>query len=1821
MSIRESDIAIIGLSCRFPGANNIDEFWQNLLAGVESISVFENEELERADPQLFDRPNYVKAGAVLPDIDKFDAAFFGYSAREAEMIDPQQRIFLESAWTAFESAGYNPETYPGLVGVYAGSGMNGYFINNVHPSCGFSPHRTFLESALDLQVRLTNGKDYLPTRVSYKLNLGGPSLNVQTACSTALVAVHLACQSLLNGECDMTLAGGVTVSVPHKTGYLYQEDMIGSPDGKCRAFDADAKGTVFGNGVGVVLLKLLSQAMEDGDKIHAVIKGSAVNNDGALKVGYTAPSVEGQAAVISEALAVADIEAGSIGYVEAHGTGTTLGDPIEIAALTQAYRNSTDENGYCAIGSVKTNIGHLLEAAGMAGLIKTVLALENQQIPPTLNFHRPNPNIDFAQSPFYVNTTLSHWKTDDQTPRRAGVSSFGMGGTNAHVILEEAPVEHKREEGEERPVHLLTLSAKTEKALRELVGRYLNYLDSEPEAKLADICFTANTGRKHFNHRLAVVAESKQQLRDSLAQIASNSANGAAPSSLREVKSVPRTVAFLFTGQGSQSVGMGRQLYETQPKFRETIDLCDEILRPFLDVPLVEVLYPQNAEETSHLLNQTAYTQPALFSLEYALFQLWKSWGIEPHIVMGHSVGEYVAAVVAGVFSLEDGLKLIAERGRLMQALPPDGAMVSLLATEKQVKAAISPYETDVSIAAINGPESIVISGKQEAIEAVCAILEPQGIKTKKLTVSHAFHSPLMEPMLAEFDRVARQIDYSPPALKLMSNVTGLVATDEVATPDYWCRHIRQAVRFAPSMKGLVRQKVEVFLEVGPKPILLGMGRQCLPQSEGLWLPSLRPPQEDWQQLLSSLAELYVQGIPVDWQGFDGDYSRVRENLPTYPFQRQRYWLEAPQWYRSGKFDRSYDTNPKNQNGKSTQIERSQTAEKSLENCLYEVEWQLQSRQKAGALSPKHWLILADRQGVGEALAQRLQSEGCHTTVVVWGEEYQRQNDSPQVTLRDRHFTLNPDRPQQFEQLLQAVPTIEGIVHLWSLDVPPTQTAADLEDATKLSLCSTLYLLQSLIKEYTELPRLWLITRGAQPVVASEKMPGVGQSPLWGMGKSIALEHPELQCSLVDLDPDTKQAEAETLFAEIGSNNTENQVAFRGKKRYVSRLVSRSYQQKAPLALDDNSTYIITGGLGGLGLSVARTLAERGAKYLVLVGRSEPQPEVKDRLKEIEAAGVQVTIALADVAETEELALVLAKIDRTLPPLRGIVHAAGVVDFCGLWQQDWTRFAGVLAAKVQGTWNLHALTKDRPLDFFVGFSSLASLLGSHGLASYGAANGFVDAIVHHRRALGLPGLSINWGAWADVGMGARLGKEHQQRLSAWGLNTIDPQRGLAVLEQLLQQDIPQVGVLPMDWSKWLGQFSSIPPFYQQVAPSKVHGQKTIDLGQQFKTIPANQRRSRLVSHVRTLVATTLGLKEVEQIGLDTQFVDLGLDSLMAMELRSHLQSSLGCSLGSTVLFKYPTLAELVDYLDREVLGLENSNNRNGNDRYRSTVVPIQPQGSQPPLFFVTGILGGVFDLYPLAKSLGGDRPFYGLRSLGMDENEQPLTRMEDIAAHHIKSIQQIQPIGPYFLGGHSFGGKVAFEMAQQLRSIGHEVSLLAIMDIQVAIPQSEKDVAAWDDARAISHLASIYGSALGKKIEIEVEALRSLEPQEQLQHLRLMLKMAGQHSSETELQQLLQVYRANTRANTEYIAREIYPTPITFFRARDIGVLGDYLPDRSTTEIDPTWGWSQLSTLPVKLQLIPGNHFTMMAAPQVEILAEQLQCFLEPLKLTVGSKK
>ncbi|MDB6109200.1 MAG: amino acid adenylation protein [Pedosphaera sp.] len=882
------EIAVIGLAGRFPGAANVDEFWRNLCQGVEAIRSFTPEELAASgiDPSVLKDPAYVNAGVVLEEADAFDAAFFGYPPREAELMEPQHRLFLECAWTALEHAGYDSEEYEGLIGVYGGVARNNYLLDHL------LPHHELLASVGLHQLLIANEKDFPATRASFKLNLRGPSLNVQTACSSSGVAIHLACQGLLGGECDLALAGAACVRVPLLGGYFYKDGGIQSPDGRCRAFDAQARGTVIGSGVAMLVLKRLSDALRDGDCVHAVIKGTAINNDGADKVGFTAPGVEGQARAIAEAQAMAGIDAGTISYVEAHGTGTSLGDPIEIAALTRAFRRTTNRKGFCAIGSLKTNIGHLDAGAGVAGVVKAVLALRHGQLPASLNFEKPNPEIDFANSPFYVNTKLVEWSSGD-TPRRAGVSSFGLGGTNAHIILEEAPPAPPPSPS--RAGQLLVLSAKTSSALDQAAARLAAHFDQNPEANLADAAYTLHVGRRHFNHRRFLVCRDAREAAGELKAPASKRVL----SKLSERRDPP--VTFMFPGQGAQQLNMGLELFQAEPVFRKQIDACADILKPHLGLDLREALYPAHADEAARQrINQTEFAQPGIFAFEFALAHLWMEWGIQPRSLIGHSVGEYVAACLAGVFSLADILGLLARRGRLMQDLPA-GAMLAVSLTAEEAQPLLGP---ELSLAAINGKSNCVVAGPHEAMAGLERRLAEKRIACRHLPTSHAFHSAMVDPVVEPFLQEVKKIQLNPPRIPFISSTTGAwIAASQAVDPAYWARHLRETVRFHDGLQTLLKEPHGILLEIGPGELLSPLARRLCRELPGSTvLASLAQGSGERgavDSILQALGKLWLEGVKIDWNGFHRSEHRRRVSLPTYPFERKRFWIDPPARHRS----------------------------------------------------------------------------------------------------------------------------------------------------------------------------------------------------------------------------------------------------------------------------------------------------------------------------------------------------------------------------------------------------------------------------------------------------------------------------------------------------------------------------------------------------------------------------------------------------------------------------------------------------------------------------------------------------------------------------------------------------------------------------------------------------------------------------------------------------------------------------------------------------------------------------------------------------------
>lgn len=963
--------AIVGMACRFPGADAPAAFWRNLRDGVESVTFFSDAELLAAgvSPDTLRDPRYIKASPMLRDIDRFDAAFFGYSPKEATIMDPQHRVFLETCWAAVEDAGYDPASSDGpVVGVFAGAGsaMTSYLIAHAgHPE---------LQGQTAGLEHINNDKDFLATRVSYKLDLTGPSLTVQTACSTSLVAIHLACQSLLAGECDMALAGASTIRVPHISGYLAERGSVHSGDGHCRAFDASGLGTIFGSGVAAVLLKDVRVALADRDHIYAVIRGSAIGNDGARKVSYTAASVQGQARTMVEALEVAGVDPDSIDYVECHATGTRAGDPVEIQALTRAFRTRTSRRAYCAVGSVKTNIGHPEQTAGLAGLVKTALALHHRELPPSLHLETPNPRIPFTDSPFYVQDALAPWPAGE-APRRAGVNSLGIGGTNAFVVLEEPPSPEPRSEPDGPFLHCL--SAKTERALHERARGLADFLDTGTAPALSDVCFTANVSRSRLPYRFATVCASTDGLRRQLRAFADHRPVGATG------RASPRPITFLFSGQGSQYAGMALELYRTEQAFREAFDACDVLLQPHVGRSLTEVL----AADDSGAVDQTRVTQPALFAVEYALAQLWRSWGIVPDAVMGHSVGEIAATCVAGALDLDAAARLVSARASLMQSLPVGGAMAVVFSGEQTVATALDGMGDRCGIAAVNSPRNTVVSGATGAVALVRERLAAEGIESRALTVSHAFHSALMEPALAELEEAATAIDSRAPNVLVVSTLTGELRTDP-PTGAYWRDHARQPVRFLDGLRTLGRLEHSLFVEIGPGTGLLTMAREGLLGTAAVFLPSMTRAKSERHTMLESLGRLYVQGATVNW---DAIYPRARRvSLPTYPFERKRFWLEpVPGSSESPPVSGDQPAPAASRTpalvGPRADKDPTGVPEAGLERSLYQVDWEAQNRVEPDQTrTPGVWVILTDRGGVGMALAGTMRACGAsvHTR---WG--------------------------------------------------------------------------------------------------------------------------------------------------------------------------------------------------------------------------------------------------------------------------------------------------------------------------------------------------------------------------------------------------------------------------------------------------------------------------------------------------------------------------------------------------------------------------------------------------------------------------------------------------------------------------------------------------------------------------------------------------------------------------------------------------------------------------------------------------------------------
>ncbi len=1473
-------VAIIGFAGRYPGAADIEALWANLRDGVESIRFFSRDELLAAgiDAALIDRPDYVPAKGRLDGVEMFDASFFGYTPREATVMDPQQRLFLETAWAAMENAGHG-SVAPGVsVGVYAASSINTYLLRN---------WTTDTFQALDgLELLISSDKDFLATRVAYKLDLKGPAVVVQTACSSSLSAVCMAAQALLDYQCDMAMAGGVSVNNPRVGGYVYRQGAIMSPDGHCRAFDAKAQGTVSGEGVGIVVLKRLSEAIADRDTIHAVIKGFALNNDGSNKIGYTAPSVDGQAEVIRMAQAFAGVKADDIGYIEAHGTGTDLGDPIEVTALTQAFRASTAHSGFCGIGSVKTNFGHTDAAAGVTGLLKAALSLAREQIPPTLHFTAPNPHIDFANSPFYVVDRLKPWPRG-AVPRLAGVSAFGIGGTNAHVVLEEAPP--AAPSGPSRPMQLLVLSARSEAALGDACAQLAARLDAEPDQALADVAHTLQTGRRAFDWRVVVACHSAAEAKDRLVL----------PGLARQIVQRERPVVFAFSGQGTQYPGMGFGLYQDEPAFRAAMDECLALLRERAGLDLAPLLYPAVADEAAGAaLRDTRHAQPALFCTEYALARLWMAWGVVPEAMIGHSIGEYVAACLAGVLSLGDALELVAARGRLVAALPP-GAMLAVPMAEKALRPLLRPA---LSIAAVNAPAMCVVAGETLEVDALEAELRASGLEPVRLHTSHAFHSRMLDPVLDEFGRLVKRFRLAPPQRPYLSNLSGdWIQSQQATDPAYWVRHLRESVCFSAGVQRLLENENRIFLELGPGASLGGLVRQHLGGSTGdRVLSSLRSPRDevnDQAFLLQALGRLWQGGVAVDWRGFGAAEQRRRVPLPAYPFERRRFWVEP---------------------GDLPAVAGAETALRKLsdpKDWLHLPSWRQVGPPLPGAAAPaQRWLVFEDVAGLGAVLAQRLAETGAAVQRVAAGVGFSAHGEGVWVI----DPASDTDHECLFDALAAGPGLPDGIVHLGGMGAP-VEAGADRAD--RLPFWGPLWTVRSIGRRLAgQALRLVFVSRGAQAVLPSDTVEP-GRALMAGPALVAAREYPSFDVRWIDVS-DTGTDTARVLAAECQAQPADGPLAWRGRQRW-----QRGHEPlplpavSGPLAqLTAGASVVITGGLGGIGLALARGLAAAlpGVKLLLISRSGLVSQPVDDRsrrrcaaVQALRDAGAQVMVACADVADRDALAAALAEGRARFGRFNGVLHCAGLPAGGVIELKTRAAAEAILAPKVHGTCLLDELLATDAPDFFLLCSSLTASLGSAGQVDYTAANAFQDAFAQ-ARSLRAPGLtvSVQWDSWAESGMALEaelppaLAELRRQGL-ATGLTDGE---GIDVFRRVLSAGQAQVLVSTRDLQHRLRP--AAPPQSTTLAVT----------GEAAAAAPAGALRRMLSTPYveprneveRVVAAAWQDLFGIQAMGVNDNFFEADGHSLLAIQIVARLAKDTGVKLPVNAMFESPTIAQIAE---------------------------------------------------------------------------------------------------------------------------------------------------------------------------------------------------------------------------------------------------------------------------------------------------------------------
>jgi len=1781
-------IAIIGMSCRFPDSPDPETFWDNLSNGKSAIRKLPDGRWpEMGLPEEWQT---ISQGGFLDKIEEFDPLFFGISPREAIYIDPQQRLLLEVSWEALENAGIPPDSKRGKpVGVFIG------ISNSDYARLGSGE-----ESNLSAWSGTGNALSIASNRISYFLDFKGPSMSIDTACSSSLVATHQAIKSLRSGECELALAGGVNILTHPGLSLVFSRAGMLSPDGLCRTFDSRANGYVRGEGAGIVVLKPLSKALADGDRILALIRGSATNHDGSSN-GLTAPNGIAQAQVIKKALKNAGVKSRDIGYIECHGTGTSLGDPIEVEALVSIHDQIKQSQRICYLGAVKTNIGHLESAAGIAGLIKTVLVLQHKQIPQNLNFVELNDKISLRSSNLKIATSLEPWNQSDNLPLLAGVSSFGFGGTNAHIILEAYSSESRPKEVMEKPLHLLKLSAKTRESLRNLSQLYAHWLKKNQDP--ANLFYTANTGRANFSHRLALMAKSTSHAITQLQAFALNE-NPESILSGQSVQNRTPKIAFLFTGQGSQYPQMGKELYETQPYFKKTLDYCDKIYHDLTGNSILEILFTEKRE--TDLIHQTEYAQPALFALEYSLDMLLRSWGIRPDFVMGHSLGEFSAACSSGLLSVEEGMRFVTQRGMLMGKLTAAGKMLVVFTTEQDVVRSIRKYHDRIAIAALNGPNHIVISGDENAIMEISEDFKAGKIRTLLLKTSHAFHSQMMSPIINDVADLAKSIRFGIAEVPIISNLLAKPVKEQMKISEYWVRQMMGPVRFNEGINHLEKQNIDIYIEIGPTPTLLSMGKNCIAEGNQLWIPTLRQGQSNLQTMFHLLGQLYIQGVKVDWRRFEQDYTCQLVSAPTYPFQRDRYWsgisengnsnlmsssvhsiksgghrllgqrLHSPGFSKgeivfesliganNPEFMKDHRIFQKAVLPASGYIELVLAAGKEVlkSESLYlkeirflkamllpegseipvqfilypegekeykfkvfstipdeinETQWALHatgivSRIQEASENPvmfdlenpeeinieKHyqyyhsigmeygpsfqaieqlwksgnqvmgriWLpgdlsktasayqfhpVLSDasmqiiaavfhdfegsdaflpvgieelkffgrpgnelwscatvkpkeepdkdlleanldffnvdgnpvasmrgltlkrtnkavlEQGLKEGIQKVLYQEVWKVSEVSnqrsnsipegswWIFTYPADKDvdefckvlvknnaeymiiRPGEVFRQKdpvNLEIDPSDPAHFQSIIERSSIIpDNILFMWGLDFRDTAESSSLEPE---KIIETVYLplirlAQSgvMVNNPKTRPSFWVFTRGAVPAGDNQEVSGLKGAPLWGIFRSLHLEISEFKGAIIDLDPNENLPAYSEILSTCIASEPERELAVRAGKTNIPRVVQAPLFRGKASKIKADATYVITGGMGYLGLLICQWLVDQGAKFIILCGRSTPRQSAVNVIDNLRSKGATIITVRADVTRLED-AKTLFVPQKGWPEVKGVIHAAGLIGFHLLDNMEEADFTAILRPKVAGAWYLHVATEKLDLDFFCTFSSIASVWGSKGQIHYAAANSFLDALTWYRKKSGLVSQTINWGPWAGGGM---LNEEAEEQLKSIGIHPLLPELAIRIFDRLLGSGLRQIIAAQIDWLHFLEIFQMAGAsrrFELVPIPDKLRLEEkklNLELMKRLADADSNSQYDLLLSYLTKTIGDVIKIK-YSDVDIHQSLIPMGMDSFMALEIKNKIEGGLGIEVDPVMFLQDLT----VDQLSRELVSKLNITTKSGTDK-------------------------------------------------------------------------------------------------------------------------------------------------------------------------------------------------------------------------------------------------------------------------------------------------